>query len=282
MAHNNFLILQKLILLLDDKENDIYVHIDKKVKDFDFDKFRNLTKYSRVYFVKRINVQWGAYSQIKCEYGLFEAAYKNNYRFYHLLSGTDLPITSNAIINSFFRDSTYKGFIFHDYHTKNNKSYLDRIKYYYFFQQILGRETSILFYPLYRMNDLFLSLQKKLHINRLKKRKLNITKASQWISIDNDLMSLILSQKKTVHKLFKFSLCSDELFVPTIIDNSEFRDCICEDYKRLIDWKRGGPYTFTSEDYNEIVTSNNFFVRKLDEKKDFKIVEKIYDYVNNL
>ena len=36
MAHNNFYILEKLLHLLDDPRNDIYVHIDKKVSEFDF------------------------------------------------------------------------------------------------------------------------------------------------------------------------------------------------------------------------------------------------------
>lgn len=32
MSHNDFYILEKLLRLLDDRRNDIYVHIDKKVK----------------------------------------------------------------------------------------------------------------------------------------------------------------------------------------------------------------------------------------------------------
>ena len=43
IAHNNFYILEKLILLIDDIRNDIYLHIDSKVKNFNFDHFKNLT-----------------------------------------------------------------------------------------------------------------------------------------------------------------------------------------------------------------------------------------------
>ena len=39
MSHNDFYILEKLLRLLDDRRNDIYVHIDKKVKNFDFKYF---------------------------------------------------------------------------------------------------------------------------------------------------------------------------------------------------------------------------------------------------
>lgn len=33
MAHNNFYILEKLLILLDDPRNDIYIHIDKKCQN---------------------------------------------------------------------------------------------------------------------------------------------------------------------------------------------------------------------------------------------------------
>lgn len=39
IAHNNFEVLEILIKMLDYKHNDLYVHIDKKVKNFDTDFF---------------------------------------------------------------------------------------------------------------------------------------------------------------------------------------------------------------------------------------------------
>ena len=36
IAHNEFDLLEILVRLLDDPRNDIYIHIDAKVKDFDF------------------------------------------------------------------------------------------------------------------------------------------------------------------------------------------------------------------------------------------------------
>ena len=47
IAHNNFYILEKLLRLLDDERNDIYIHIDKKVNNFDFDYFGDLCKKSK-------------------------------------------------------------------------------------------------------------------------------------------------------------------------------------------------------------------------------------------
>ena len=58
MSHNDFYILEKLLRLLDDRRNDIYVHIDKKVKNFDFKYFKKICKHSEVKFIKRIKVYW--------------------------------------------------------------------------------------------------------------------------------------------------------------------------------------------------------------------------------
>ena len=90
MAHNEPEILRKLISLLDDVRNDIYLHIDKKT---DMAIFGNIeTKYSKVTYVRRNNVYWGGLSQIRCELTLFEEAARNgHYGHYHLLSGILLP-----------------------------------------------------------------------------------------------------------------------------------------------------------------------------------------------
>lgn len=41
-----------LITMLDYKDNDIYIHIDKKSGDLDFAQFEHLTKESSAYFLK--------------------------------------------------------------------------------------------------------------------------------------------------------------------------------------------------------------------------------------
>lgn len=60
MTHGNFKILEKQLRLLDGKGNDIFIHVDKKVKDFDFNYFSGICQVACVQFVKkRINVKWG-------------------------------------------------------------------------------------------------------------------------------------------------------------------------------------------------------------------------------
>lgn len=91
IAHNEYEILKKLIKVLDDERNDIYIHIDKKSKSFKKLKTELVSCYSNIFFTKRINVTWGGDSQIKCELLLLEEAFKIGYEYYHLISGVDFP-----------------------------------------------------------------------------------------------------------------------------------------------------------------------------------------------
>ena len=56
IAHNEPLLFEILLRLLDDERNDIYVHIDKKTDISQFDKFK--LKYSNLIFINRIPVHW--------------------------------------------------------------------------------------------------------------------------------------------------------------------------------------------------------------------------------
>ena len=93
MAHNNFEILKKIIVLLDNEKNDIFIHIDKKVKNIDIRQFEKIAKKSKVKVLNnRIDIHWGGYSQIECELLLLKESINGEYSYYHLISGVDLPL----------------------------------------------------------------------------------------------------------------------------------------------------------------------------------------------
>ncbi|WHX89892.1 hypothetical protein [Peribacillus simplex] len=72
MVHNNFGVLEKLIRLIDDARNDIYIHIDAKVEDFDQVFFAKIPTKSNIYFTERIPISWGWGIQVQCELSLLE------------------------------------------------------------------------------------------------------------------------------------------------------------------------------------------------------------------
>lgn len=58
MAHNQSELLKKLLTVLDNERNDIFLHVDKK-SDLDLDDFSHCCKKSSIFFTDRINVYWG-------------------------------------------------------------------------------------------------------------------------------------------------------------------------------------------------------------------------------
>lgn len=109
MAHNNFEQLKILIGLLDDYRNDIYIHVDKKVKGFE--KGLIQTKCAQLTYVNPICVTWGGHSQIKCEMLLLKSSVPKHYKYYHILSGVDLPIKTQDEIHDYFDMNYGKNFI---------------------------------------------------------------------------------------------------------------------------------------------------------------------------
>lgn len=286
-AHNDFYILEKLIKLIDDENNDIFIHIDKKVKHFDFKDYQKMAKKSKIYFTKRIDVRWGSFKQIKSELILFETAYQKHYDYYHLISGIDLVIKPQKEIQDFFEKNKGKEFITFDYHNKVLESTIDRINYYHLFTNNMRSKNKVIFKISNSLHTRLFNLQKKIGLKR--KIPFEIRKGANWVSITDNLVGYILKNKKFIKKYFSKSYCADELFVQTLVYNSNFYKNVYskkdDDYngsKRLIDWNRGMPYTFKEEDFNEIITSDRFFARKFSTEIDKDIIDKIYNYVKGV
>ena len=93
-AYNEPEILKHELKMLDHAKVDIFIHIDKKADLSAFDFLQNICQKSHVYVVdKNIDVYWGGYSQIASEMILYNEAFRRgNYGYFHLLSGTTLPI----------------------------------------------------------------------------------------------------------------------------------------------------------------------------------------------
>jgi hypothetical protein len=289
MAHNNFSILEKLIKLLDDKRNDIYIHIDKKVSHFDFNYFKQLTQKSNIHFVKRMNVQWGGYSQIKGELTLLKSAVSRRYEYYHYISGVDLPLKTQDYIHEFFEQNSGKEFIHFDKQENDIGNY-DRIRYYHLLQELIhGSKTKAVSKTLRILNRGILAVEKICKVNRMKNNELEYQKGASWFSITDSLAKYILSKEDLIKKMFNHTNCGDELFLQTLVWNSEYRtrlynDSFNNNYQscmRYIDWNRGQPYVWRVNDYNKLMNTEYLFARKFDINTDFSIVEKIYDYLKN-
>lgn len=277
LAHSNFRQLRKLVELLDDPRNDIYIHVDRKAA-FDRQCLDNACMHSRLVILdNRMKVNWGGVSIMRSEIALFEkASSSGEYRYYHLLSGMDLPIKNQDTIHDFFDRHPDRQFIDFWPMTPDTES---RVRLFTPFPE--GERNFIV----HAINKTFRNIALKCGFTINK--DVDFRYGSQWCSLTGSFVEYVLSMKAWLEKTFAHAIICDEIFIPTLVWNSPFRDEIFSGSDgnpcnmRLIDWTRGGsirhPWTFVSDDYERIMASGCLWARKFDERKDPAIIDMIYD-----
>ena len=257
IAHNEFGILQRLVSALDAPECDFFLHVDRKVSALpDLQ-----VSQGRLHVLEdRVDVRWGSVSQIECELTLLEAARKEGpFDFYHIISGTTLPLMSREALDAFFagnrgrciltpvhKDQPYqetlkmhrRNFFLRNYTAKGLKG---RISQYAWragiaLQRLLGMETN---------------------------REKDFYKASNWLSLTQEAVEFLLSRRTEILKTYRYSFCGDEYFVPTELMASPLRESIlnCDHYLKC-DIPRSTSGVFSLDDLPELERSGFLFARK--------------------
>lgn len=283
LAHKNFRQLRKLIELLDDDRNDIFVHVDAKAEDFDPELFKNAATRSGLTFLpKRISVNWGGVSIMRSELALLKAATAaGHYDYYHLLSGQDLPIKSQDYIHDFFY--THKGTEFVSL-WEFKKSTPSRFSYYTIFPEGEGRFRTRI------VNHVFKGLQ--MAVGHRINRDVRFAFGSQWFSITDDLARFVVANEQWLERVFSRTSTCDEIFLQTLVCNSRFCEHLyvpsaIKNQKeinmanlRFIDWTRGEsvrhPWTFRVGDLELLQGVDHLWARKFDESVDSEIIDKIH------
>lgn len=266
-----------LLELLDDPRNDLFIHVDKKCRDFPFEMAKSILKNGRCMFTDCLRVTWGGYSQIAAELMLLETACSHgSYDYYHLLSGQDLPLKTQDEIHSFFEKQQSHEFVrFYSEEFEDGS----RVRYFYPFQNICGRGNLPLTYPLKCADKVAVKLQKTMRLSRNKDMKFQ--KGSNWFSITDSFARYVVSKKQWVEKTFRFAYCADEVFLQTLLLNSPYINNLYHTafdndmhaIMRLIIWEGKGPHVFTIDDREKIKNTDLLFGRKFDISKDKEIVE---------
>ena len=277
LAHKNLWQLKKLLSSLDYEGNEIYVHLDRGA-GFSCEDIGQVCTRSEVHFIEpRIRVVWGGLSIVKAEMALFAEAVRTPHSYYHLLSGMDLPVKRKEEIHAFFENHPGRQFInmWPDDITLENCRYFTLMP------------DGSRFHPTDNINKWFKEI--------LKKRGITINdgvtfkKGSQWVSLSSDFARYLVGQQDWVNKVFAHCTLCDEIFIPTVLEQSPFKGTLfgpdmlgnensARSNLRYALWERGGvrhPGTFTIDDYDFLVNSDFFWARKFDEKKDKEIIEKI-------
>lgn len=257
MAHNQFLSLRELVSVLDDERNDIFIHFDRKV--------RNLpalnTHFSRLVILSdRVNVIWGDVSQIKAEYALFKAAtaYGESYSYFHLISGTHFPLQSNDALHSWF-DNQDGANVLKPVPLTEEEIQMRFGLYHFFLKHLVSRNRFV--NKVYHLGWRgVLGIQKTLGVKR--DTSFIRGKASQWCSLTEDAVILLLSKEKEALRHFRRSFCCDEFFVLSVLSDSGlpfvFDDKICH-----VEFVWTTPKQFSEDDYDLLKKSQALFFRKL-------------------
>ena len=282
MAHNNWNSLEKLIRFFDSNEIEIFLHIDKKAKDFNKQHFINLCNNAKINLIKRRNVRWGTNDQILCEMDLFkEALKKGPFLYYHLISGNDVPLVPLNEFLNFFKGKS-KNFLIAD----EEPQFEIRFQIYFnIFEKLKILPQSWKQY----LNKKSNALQIKIGVNRLKKLKDKfpiIRQGHNWCNLKQKAVEILISKEKEIKKISYFTSCGDEMYKQIILCNSEIATTLTNDDIRAIDWTNGGPHpkTFSYKDLTQLQDykrQGKLLARKFDENLDNSIIEKLYLLLEN-
>ncbi len=262
IAHNEFGILQRLVSALDAPQCDIFIHIDKKVKHLP----HIHTEHSRLFnLTDRIDVRWGSVSQIRCELTLFEtAAAAGPYDYYHVISGTTLPLKSLRVILDFFQG--YAG--------KTIFAWLGKDPHY---QEMLKMHRYNLFLhnysspnPLLKRLSQFLwkcaiAVQRLVGIEAHRGKA--FYKSNNWLSLTEEAVQYLLSRKKEILKTYRYTFCGDEYFVPTELMSSPLKDSLVSDERYLLhNIERSNASVYHLSELEELCKTEYLFARKFTEQ----------------
>ena len=285
IAHNDWYCLNALIKSIDDIRNDIYLHIDRKVK-IDLNNIYK-PKDSKLKIIsgnEAISVYWSHRSQIRVELMLMEEALRGgNYSYFHIISGQDLPIKSQNYIHKFFEKNQGKNFI--GFVSKDKEKYsIDYCTSYYIPLLKYAKSTIFLLaHFVYYMQKGFIGIQKQLNIKRSFKQQLK--KGCNWASLTQEVVEFLISHKTEYLKLYKGVRFCDEFYKQTAIWNSRYRNTVYDydnEYSsclREIDWTRGNPYVYEYKDLVTLLQSKKLFARKFNSSKDAKIIDSIMEHI---
>ncbi|WP_407401507.1 beta-1,6-N-acetylglucosaminyltransferase [Chryseobacterium sp.] len=279
LAHNEFDLLNKLIAVLDDARNDIFIHFDSKVNTLPIIE----CNFSGLYILEdRVDVRWGDVSVVSAEYKLFQkASQKANYSYYHLLSGVDMPLKSQDYIHNFFKKNQGKEFVGFYQQDITIETEL-RVRKFHLFPHDFRADTSIVGLIKKIVRAVTIRLQYLIGFSRNK--DIDFKKGTQWISITHDFLELIIQEKENVLEIYKNTFCADEIFIQTLCWNSVFKanvfniDDEAQGSQRMIGWNNNMIIEWEGKDFERLIDSNLLFARKFSSNK-MEVVNRLIKYI---
>jgi hypothetical protein len=268
LTHKNPEQLQRIIKAMQHPAIDIYIHVDKKV---DIHAFADLENESNVFFIKnRVKVYWGSYSVIQATLNGFAEIIPKSYDYINVMSAQDFPLKPASFIYEYIKKRRGTEFVTCLSVDKQWQEAKIRVTNYFFMNwRFPGR---------FRLEKIINAVLPK------RKFPLNyeIVGKECWFTITTAaaiyIVDFIKKHPEAV-RFFKFTWTADELMIPTILYNSQFKDRISDNLV-YIDWSESldaHPKIFKMKDAEKLSQSEKLFARKFDVAVD----EEILSYLEN-
>ncbi|WP_095174815.1 MULTISPECIES: beta-1,6-N-acetylglucosaminyltransferase [Blautia] len=224
----------------------------------------------------------GGYSIVEVELSLFKAATDyGEYLHYHLLSGQDMPIKTQDEIHKFCSRNSNISFIDinkPDLTSDFGKIIYRRVSIKRYISEEKKRESFVLKW----FDRVILGIQYYLlKCDFVKKTGIQLRYGSQWCSLCDGHIRILLQNIDKIEYYFKKSSIPDELFVQSILAEMGLEKEIAGN-KREIMWNHNDklhPHVWVKEDYEKLKRSNAFFARKFDENFDKIVIDLVYEYI---
>lgn len=283
MTHADEYLLKVLISMLDDKRNDIYLHVDSKWETFSPSSLS--TQEAGLFILpNRLDGRWGDISLMHIEYALYREAYtRGGYSYYHLLSGSDLPIKSQDEIHAFFAAVPQRPFIsFWLYGGSKDDAYYKVSRYAFGMKWetsrfLKNRYLNILVAKMRRVvaSTLFALLGER-------KDSRLFYKGANWSSLPHECVALLLAREAEMCKRLRWTRNGEEVFAQTILAQDYLKHNgipveDCWDDLRYVNWQDTphSPDIFRLKDFEELRKSRKLFARKFSSSIDKEIIDLI-------
>lgn len=281
-AYKNYHHLEEIIKCFD-ANFELFIHLDKKSKISEIE-LANLRKYNIVKLLEqKFKVNWGGFNHLKSILYLAEQALKNpENQYFHLITGQDFPIKTNAYFIEFFKKNRNAEFITYFNFPNSSSGWpgnngLDRIEYYNFYDVWNAK-----IHKQFEKIALAIRLQKRFGFKRAISTKMpQLYGGSTYWSLSRECLEYVIEftkKNKFVLNRFKYTFCAEEFYFQTVIINSHFAAKVVNDNLRYIDWvARNGnnPAVLDITDLEKLKEGQAIFARKVDYPQSLELMNAI-------
>lgn len=238
-----------------------YLHIDANTPPEAFSAIQAEVAHcgAQAAWIERRPCRWGGFSLVEATLRMMDAALADGCDWLVLLSGQDYPLQSNIVIAERLANAREAGFI----DLRDPASFDVRYRHESFhFEWVNGKPAGKLLQKFQRgLNRLGLS-------RPLPAPLTEIRAGAQWWMLSAPACRWLLDFCAThpqVVRFFQRTLVPDEMFFQTLLWHSPFRDQLCHNPLRRIEWDAGAwsPRTFTEADIPALCAAPELFARKL-------------------